>query len=45
MTKLFLAIAVIAILVIIVLAMQRRGTSVATITRRRVEEDREGDDA
>ena len=41
--KLFLAIAVIAVLAIIVLAMQRGGTSVTTITRTR--EDEADDDA
>ena len=42
--KLFLAIAVVALLAIIVLAMQRRGTSVTTITRTRDDtHDEEGD--
>ena len=44
--KLLLAIAVGAVLTIIVIAMQRGGTSVTTITRRRVDEDgKDGDDA
>ena len=44
--KLFLAIAVVAVLAIIVIAMQRGGTRVTTITRRRVEEDeKDGRDA
>ena len=44
MTKLFIIIAILAILTIVALAMQRRGTSVTTITRRRADEDREGDE-
>jgi hypothetical protein len=43
--KLFLGIAVVAILTIIVLAMQRGGPRITTITRRREERDEEGDDA
>ena len=44
MTKLFIIIAILAILTIVVLAMQRRGTSVTTITRHRVDEDQQGNE-
>ncbi len=41
--KLFLAIAVVAVFAVIVLAMQRSGPRVTTITRRREVIDDEGD--
>jgi hypothetical protein len=42
---LFLTIAIVAILVIVVLAMQRRGTSDITITRHRETDEKDRDDA
>jgi hypothetical protein len=42
--KLFLAIAVVAVLAVIVLAMQRGGTRVTTITHTKEEADEEGGD-